>query len=268
MSLLRKTAAILLAVVFTVSLGAGFLAPHPYSEQFRDAIGAAPSRQFPLGTDELGRDRFSRLLYGCRVSLVLAPAGALLAVALAGVAGGVAGYFGGLPDKLFVPLTDLFLSLPWLFLFLTIRALIPLNAAPLVSAIATFLLLGLLGWAGPARVARAAACSLRQSDFLLQAKAAGRSPLRLLFVDLLPNLRPVLAAQFWLSIPLFVLAEANLGLLGLGVSEPLPSLGTLLKELETFDLAASRPYLLAPALTLLVIVGCLYLIVSGSEAKA
>ena len=116
----------------------------------------------------------------------------------------------------------MFLSLPWLFLLLTVRALLPLNVPPVTSIVVTFALLGLLGWAAAARVVHASVRTLRNSDFVLQARASGCGRLRLLFVHLLPNLRPILLAQFWISIPVFILTEANLGLMGLGVSEPLP----------------------------------------------
>jgi peptide/nickel transport system permease protein len=267
MTLAQKLAGALLATTVGAALMAGVVAPYPYEQQFREAVNAAPSVQFPLGTDELGRDRFSRLLYGMRVSLLLAPAAALVAALIAGVAGAAAGYLGGAFDQVFLQATDVFLSLPWLFLFLLVRALIPLNASPLVSAIATFALLGLLGWAGPARVARVAARSLRQADFVLQAKASGRRLSRLLLVDLLPNLRPVLLAQFWLSLPVFILAEANLGLLGLGVAEPLPSWGALLRELENYQSIGSRPWMLAPAVALVMVVGCLHLVMARTEAS-
>src|ERR1700732_5212403 len=196
----RRVAAVLLTVTVGAALMAGVVAPYSYEQQFREAVNEAPSRNFPLGTDDLGRDRFSRLLYGMRVSLLLAPAAAFVASLVAGLAGATAGYLGGRFDQVFLQATDVFLSLPWLFVFLMVRALIPLNASPMVSAIATFALLGLLGWAGPARVARVAARGLRQADFVLQAKASGRRLNRLLAVDLLPNLQPVLLAQFWLSV--------------------------------------------------------------------
>ena len=124
------------------------------------------------------------------------------------------------------------MSLPWLFLLIMARALMPLNVSPLVSVLVTFLLLGILGWTTAARVLCASAASLRNSDFVMQARAAGIRGARLFWVHVLPNLKPVLYAQFWISIPVFILSEANLGILGLGVAEPMPSWGSLLKELE------------------------------------
>jgi peptide/nickel transport system permease protein len=159
-------------------------------------------------------------------------------------------------------LTDLFLSLPWFFLLLTVRAALPLNAAPLVSVMITFMLLGLLGWAGPARVIRAGVRSRRDAEFVLQARACGVRGFRLLFVHVLPNLKPVLYAQFLISVPVFILAEANLGLLGLGVAEPLPSWGGLLRELENYPAVLENPWMLAPLVLLILVVGSLQSVLS------
>ena len=95
------------------------------------------------------------------------------------------------------------------------------------------------------------------SDYLLQARASGISGARLFWRHLLPNLRPILLAQFWISVPVFILSEANLGLLGLGVSEPLPSWGALLRELENYTAVLQNPWMLAPVALLVIVVGCL-----------
>jgi len=262
----QKLALGVLAVVVLASLAAGFIAPS-YSEQFRDAISVPPSIRFPLGTDDLGRDRLARLLYGTRVSLLLAPAAAFLSTLLAGVIGGVAGYAGGRWERAVTAGIDLFLSLPWLFLLLAVRALLPLNTSPLASVTITFLLLGCLGWASPARIIRAGIRTLVNSDFLLAARASGISPGRLLWRHLLPNLRPILLAQFWLSIPVFILSEANLGLLGLGISEPLPSWGALLKDLENYSAVLQNPWMLAPVVLLVAVVSSLQLLLRTEDRQ-
>jgi peptide/nickel transport system permease protein len=262
----QKLALVVLAVAVVASLGAAFIAPSPYSEQFRDAISAPPSGRFWLGTDELGRDRFVRLLYGTRVSLLLAPAAALLSTLIAALIGGAAGYLGGRWERVVTTGVDLFLSLPWLFLLLAVRALLPLNTSPMASVMITFLLLGSLGWAAPARIIRAGTRTLVNSDYLVQASASGISRWRLFWRHLLPNLRPILLAQFWISVPLFILSEANLGLLGLGVSEPLPSWGAMLRELENYSAVLRNPWMLAPAILLVVVVGCLQLLLGTEES--
>jgi len=260
----QKFAIAVLAIVTLASLAAGWIAPS-YSEQFREFISARPSAKFPLGTDELGRDRFARLLYGTRVSLLLAPAAALLSTLIAALLGGTAGYLGGRWERLVTSGIDLFLSLPWLFLLMAVRALMPLNTSPVTSVILTFLLLGCLGWASPARMVRAGTRTLANSDYLLQARASGIAPARLFWRHLLPNLKPILAAQFWISVPVFILSEANLSLLGLGVAEPLPSWGAMLRDLENYTAVLQNPWMLAPAILLIAVVSCLQLLLRTEE---
>jgi peptide/nickel transport system permease protein len=265
---MMRTAACAAAFLFLVaggSLGAGVLAPFDYSTQFREAPNAPPTRAHLLGTDALGRDRFSRLLYGTRVSLTLAPAAALIATVAASLAGGLAGFAGGMVRRLVLAAVDLFLSVPWLFLLITVRALIPLNISPMASAMVTFFLLGLLGWAASARVVCAGVESVLGSEFVLQARACGIERARLLLRHVLPNLAPTLLAQFWVSIPVFILTEANLGLLGLGVAEPLPSWGGLLRELQDFAVYPSEPWKLVPLLLLIAVVSCFQGVLSPKE---
>jgi peptide/nickel transport system permease protein len=225
---MRIAATLILTLVFLASLW-----PVSYDRQSRESISTPPSRQYPLGTDDLGRDRLSRLLYGTRISLLLAPCAALVTVLIAATLGITAGYFGGWWETLAMRLTDLFLSLPWLFLFIIVRGLLPLNTGPILSLLITFLLMGILGWAPAARVIRSAVHQFRTADFILQARACGCSETRIWIAWLAPRLRGIFLTQFFLSIPLFILGEASLGVLGLGVAEPMPSWGNLLRELAT-----------------------------------
>jgi len=265
MMLWRKGACAVLLLVMGVSLAPNWLAPAGYAKQYREAPNAAPSREHWLGTDEVGRDRFARVLYGTRISLLLAPAAALISTLLAALVGGVAGYLGGAWARGAMALTDLFLSLPWLFLLITVRALMPLNVSPLVSVLVTFSMLGLLGWTSAARVLCASAGSLRSTDFVRQARASGIRGSRLFWVHVLPNLNPVLYAQFWISIPVFILSEANLGILGLGVAEPMPSWGNLLKELEGLVSVGAEPWKFVPLVLLVLVVTSFQLVLSRQE---
>jgi peptide/nickel transport system permease protein len=257
------------AIVFLALVGISALVPQlwvadSYETQLREETDARPSARFPLGTDALGRNRMARLLYGTRVSLALAPTAAALSCIAAALIGGLAGLAGGWLERLVVAGVDLFLSLPWLFLLLTVRALLPLNVSPAISVGITFALLGLLSWPASARVVRASVRSLRDSDFVLQARASGITPWRLISRQLIPNVMPVLLAQFWVAIPVFILAEATLGMLGLGVSEPLPSWGSMLRELEGSELR-SQPWIAAPALLLMAVVGSFQLILPRED---
>jgi len=268
MSFWRGVACAVLLLVVSVSLAANWLAPAGYAKQYREAAGSPPSHEHWLGTDEIGRDRFARVLYGTRISLLLAPGAALLSTVMAAVVGGLAGYLGGRWARAAMAVTDLFLSLPWLFLLITVRALLPLNASPMVSVLVTFLMLGLLGWTSAARVLCSSAGALRNSDFVRQARASGIRGARLFWVHVLPNLRPVLYAQFWISIPAFILSEANLGILGLGVAEPLPSWGSLLKELEGLVSVGEEPWKFVPLILLAIVVTSFQLVLSNRDEVA
>jgi len=247
-------AALVLAGLFAWAMASGVVNGRSECRQFREVPGARPSRQFPLGTDDLGRDRLSRVLYATRVSLLLAPAAALLATLLSALIGGFAGYFGGWWDKCAVSVIDLLLSLPWFFLLLAARALLPLNAPPAASLMVTYGLLSVLGWAGPARVIRAGVRRMRESEFALRARAEGCGPLRLVWRHLIPNLKPVLLAQIWTTIPVFILSEANLGLLGLSAGEPYATWGGLLRDLQ--NPLSIRPETFAPLAVIVIAVAC------------
>ena len=241
MRALRIASLTVVALLALISLAGTLMPGFDYAVQDRQHIAAGPSRQHWLGTDALGRDRFARLVHGTAVSLLLAPAAAILSLVLAFAIGATPGFLGGFSESAARTIIDLVLSIPWLFLLLVVRALLPLNTSPETSAMITFFVLGLLGWGMPARILLARSRRLRQSDFLVLARSTGVSRWRLLCVHGMPNLWPVLLAQFCISVPVFILAEANLSMLGLGVAEPLPSLGSLLRELETvFSIRATR----------------------------
>lgn len=261
----QVVAAALLLMCGVAALCAGFLAPYSYSQQFRDSINGAPSAAHWLGTDSLGRDLFSRVLYGTRISLLAAPFASLLATLISGVLGVAAGLLGGWFERAILAVTDLLMALPLFFVLIALRAMLPLEVAPVLSITATFLLLGLLGWPSSLRVIWAAARDLRKSDHLLLARAQGVGFGRILLFHVLPNLRPILLAQFWVTIPFFILAETTLSMLGLGVMEPMPSWGNLLRGLEDVSALASNPWRLSPLVLLVAVVLCFQLILSSQE---
>ncbi len=262
---IRLLAIIVLALTLGSALFANFLAPAGYEHQFRESPNASPSSKHLLGTDDLGRDRFTRLLYGARVSLLFAPVAAALSTMFAAFIGGMAGYFGGWLERIALIVVDLFLSIPWIFLLISVRAVLPLNISPQSSVIVTFLLLGFLGWAASARIVCAGTRSLMKSDFVALARANGFSGGKLLRLHLLPNLRGTLLAQFWISIPVFIITEANLGALGLGVSEPLPSLGSLLRELQNVVTLRPEPWRFVPLAVLVIVVSCFEILLNRSS---
>lgn len=261
----QKVAAGFLCTIFLLMVLATAFVPAHYSRQFRDIPNAGPSTAHPLGTDALGRDSLSRLLYGTRVSLLLAPAAALLSTLIAALLGSLAGLLGGWFERIILAVTDLSLALPWLFLLLVVRAMLPLDVPPLVSVVISFLMMGLLGWQASVRVICASARGIRDSDFLLLARSSGCNPSRLILRHVAPNLRPLFYTQFLISIPLFILTEANLSILGLGVMEPMPSWGNLMRGFEDFSMLAANPWRLAPIVLLVIVVMCFQLVLPSQE---
>lgn len=260
MKTLRAVATAVLILIAAIGLLAPKIAPYSYDEQFRDAPDASPGGRFPMGTDEIGRDRFSRLIYATRISILLAPAAALASIILALAISGAVKY--GLSA-----LTTICLSLPWLFLFIIMRAELPLNTGPVVSVALTFGLMGVAGWAWPARVFAASIGEMKQSGWLMQARAAGVSGWRIATVYAWPHLRTIALAQFRVLVPAYILSEASLGLLGLGVPDPLPSWGNLLRDLQHPDVVKSNPWVLAPLGLLMLVMVCLELLQSRREVS-
>ena len=251
---MRKVAIVILAVVCLAALLGPLIAPFPYDKQFRDATLAGPGGHFLLGTDEIGRDRFSRLLFATRTSIVLAPAAAAVSVAMALIMSLVA---VSKARRVMSVLTTICLALPWIFLFIILRAELPLNTSPALSVLITFGLMGVAGWAWPARVFAASIGRMENSGWLLHARACGISGWRIALVHGWPHLRAVAMAQFGVLVPAYILAEASLGLLGLGVAEPLPSWGNLLRDLQHPDLVRANPWILTPLILLIVVMVCL-----------
>jgi peptide/nickel transport system permease protein len=244
----KRAAISLLLLTGITALFAPAIAPYGYSRQFREAPNAPASRQFPMGTDDLGRDRFSRLLYATRVSILLAPAAALVSILIALLVAAAAG-------RVLSGLTTLCLSLPWIFLFIILRATLPLNTRPIASILITFGMMGVAGWAWPARIFAASIRRMKHSGWLLQARASGIPSWRIALIHVWPHLRTIAIAQFRVLIPAYILSEASLGLLGLGVAEPLPSWGNLLAELQHPGRVHDNPWILAPlALLMLVMI--------------
>ena len=260
----QKFALVVLGAVVLASLSAGFIVPS-YSEQFRDAISAPPSSRFPLGTDDLGRDRLARLLYGTRVSLLLAPAAALLSTLLAGLIGGIAGYAGGRWERVVTSGIDLFLSLPWLFL---------LFSGPRVTAVEHFPAhigdhhvsaarmpgMGKSGSHHPRRNAHA-------GELRISARSAGLWDFSGTFsLASFAAESPAPVAGSILAFDPGVHPErGEPGAAWPGVSEPLPSWGSLLKDLENYTAVLQNPWMLAPVVLLVAVVSSLQLLLRTED---
>lgn len=216
-----------------------------------------PGRLFLLGTDSLGRDQFSRLLYGGRISLFSGLLAGALSLALALTLGAAAGFYGRWLDELIMRGAELLLALPWLYCLLVLRAFLPLD----ISTGKTFFLLaaviGLRGWARPARLIRGVALSARERDYVLAARGFGASQAYLLIRHVLPQTFGVALTQAALLIPQYTLAEVALSFLGLGVGEPSASWGNMLASLQHYRVLASYWWMSVPGLILIaVFLGC------------
>jgi peptide/nickel transport system permease protein len=218
----------------------------------RNSSGSAPRINL-LGTDQLGRDRFSRLLYAVRFSLIVALMGVLGACVVGISLGAVSGYAGGLVDTFLMGATDAMLALPALILILAVRAAFPLELPMTRAALLLVLIFALLGWAEMARLTRGLVLSLRHREFVVAAVALGVSRTRVLFRHILPNILPSLRTRAFLLLPTFVLAEVALSYLGVGLQEPEPSLGNMLTAASDLDQLRSQPFsVLSPALAVLL----------------
>ncbi|HKV05034.1 MAG TPA: ABC transporter permease [Candidatus Acidoferrales bacterium] len=208
-------------------------------------------RLFLMGTDAYGRDQFSRFLYGGQISLLAGLLAAVLAVSLGVFIGALAGFYRGWIDEFLMRGGELFLALPWLYLLFAVRAVLPLH----IAGWAVFLLLvgvmGLIGWARPARLIRGVVLSAKERNFVLAAKGFGASDGYLLCRHVLPQTSGVVLTQITLLIPQYVLAEVTLSFLGLGVSEPMPSWGTLLSSLQQYYVLSSYWWMFLPAVLLI-----------------
>ena len=211
-----------------------------------------PARIMLLGADAFGRDEFSRLLFGGQISLAAGLLATFLTLATAAVIGTVSGFYGGWIDESLMGTSELFLSLPWLYFLLGVRAFLPLHVSPAGTFLLLIAVIGLIGWARPARLVRGVVLSARTRNYVSAARGFGGSDLYLLRRHILPETFGVLLTQAALLVPLYVAAEATLSFFGLGVSEPVPSWGNMLASLQQYRVMVSYVWLLAPAAALVV----------------
>jgi peptide/nickel transport system permease protein len=203
-----------------------------------------PGRVFLLGGDLFGRDLFSRLFYGMRFSFLLSLLGVALSFSIGTLVGLVAGYAGGWTDRILMRLSEIVMAVPSLYLLMGLRSIVPYGVSSEAITLIITGSLSLIGWASLSRVVRGLVLSLSRRDFIMAAVASGASPTRVILRHLLPNMRYYLLVSVTLSIPAFIVGEAGLSFLGLGLSEPHPSLGNILSESQSLDTMTSAPWLL------------------------
>lgn len=289
----RRLSIVILVALHAAILFAGWLAPYDYDEQHREFPYTTPSAAvripqgshpgcrvewfragrlfgtpspcgiFLLGTDAFGRDVLSRLLYGGRISVLAGLLATLLALSLGTAAGTISGFYGGWPDAILMRGGELLLALPWLYLLLAVRAVLPLHIPTTQAFLLVVAIIGTLGWVRPARLVRSVVMSTRERGYVQAARGFGASGVYLIRRHILPETMGVVLTQATLLIPQFILAEVTLSFLGLGISEPVPSWGNMLAEARQYSALVTHTWLLAPGVILIPLLLGYFLLADG-----
>jgi oligopeptide transport system permease protein len=253
--LMRNPAAVLsLYVVAILVLAAAFgpmLWVHPYDAIFRDKVAIAPTLTdlHLLGTDTEGRDLVARTLLGLRISLLVGVAATAVALTIGVFWGAVAGFIGGWVDELMMRLVDVLYSIPFIFFVIVLMTVVQFDD-PVLNLVLIFCAIGAVEWLTMARIVRGQTIALRNKEFVEAARAAGATPLQIVFRHIVPNVLGPVIVFATLNVPVIILAESFLSFIGLGVQEPLSSLGSLLSRGK--DQLQAPWMLIAPAVTMLV----------------
>jgi peptide/nickel transport system permease protein len=213
--------------------------------------------QYPvylLGTDQFGRDVLSRLLYGSQISLSIGIIGILLSFAFGMIIGGISGYFIGATDTVIMRLCELIMSIPALYLIISLRAAFPADMSSAKVYAMIIIILSFIGWASMARVIRGMTLSLREQQFVLAARALGQSHLKIIVRHILPNTLSYVIVAATLSVPYYILGEVVLSYLGVGIQEPSASWGLMLNAAQNTEYLKNYPWLLAPGAAIFVTV--------------
>ena len=209
---------------------------------------------FILGADRMGRDMFSRVFYGARISLSIGLVGVFLSLIIGLILGGISGYFGGVVDTVIQRLVEILRSFPTIPLWMALAAALPPQWSPLRVYFGITIVLSFVGWTGLARVVRGKLLALREEDFIMAARIVGCKNMRIINRHLLPGVLSYIIVSMTLSIPWMILAETSLSFLGLGLRPPITSWGVLLKEAQNFRTVALHPWLMIPVFFVIITV--------------
>lgn len=215
---------------------------------------AVGGQMFLLGTDRLGRDVLSRILYGARISLTIGLVGISVSFLLGIVIGGLAGYHGGWLDLVVQRIIEVLQSIPSIPLWMALAAIMPVTWSPILVYFGITLILGMLDWTGLARAVRSKLLSLREEDYVLAAQLMGARPSRIIGRHLIPGFMSHLIATATISIPGMILGETALSFLGLGLRPPITSWGILLTEARNVSVIAFYPWLLLPMVPVVLVI--------------
>jgi oligopeptide transport system permease protein len=245
-----------IGVVTLLAVLGPLCSPYAYDTLDWQHLAAAPfsASSHWLGTDRLGRDLFVRTLNGVRISLLISLVSTVISLLIGVTWGAVAGYAGGRVDELMMRFVDVLFSLPYLFIVIILTTLFQRGSLPML-----FLAIGAVGWLTTARIVRGLAISLERREFIEAARATGMSPLDILRRHIVPNLVGPIAVYATLTIPQMILYESFLSFLGLGVQEPLASLGSLIND-GAQEMQSAAWMLLVPAGFLVVLLVCFNLV--------
>lgn len=221
----------------------------------RHLVGVAPEgRLYWLGTDINGRDVFSRILFGGRISMTIGFLALFVLFPIGLLYGGISGYFGGVVDTLMMRFAEAVMSIPSFYLLIILAAILPSNMTSIQRFILIVVILALIGWAGFARVIRGMVLSIKSQEFVQSAKSIGASNFRIIVKHILPQTTSYVIVAMTLSVPSYILAESGLSFLGLGIQQPDASWGNMLKEAQEYINILYRPWLLTPGFLIFVAV--------------